>query len=111
MEFIKKYPENMDAKTQYKLIRSPEIKKMSDCVDSILEVVAFVRYTDTDRTGEEKDVLSLMTDDMELIATTSPSFIREFDAITEIFGDDFGTLKVVGGRSKNGRNFITCTIE
>lgn len=111
MEIIKKYPENLDAKTQYKLIRSPEIKRMSDCVDSILEVVAFLRYTDVDSTGEVKDILSVMTDDLELIATTSPTFIREFDAITEIFGDDFGTLKVVGGRSRNGRNFITCTIE
>ena len=111
MEIIKKYPESMDARMQYKLTKSPEIKKMSDCVDSILEVVAFLRYTDVDKTGEIKDVLTVMTDDLEMIATTSPTFIREFDDIVEIFGPDFGTLKVVGGRSKNGRNFITCTIE
>lgn len=111
MEIIKKYPADLDAKMQYKLVRSPEIKRMSDCVDSILEVSAFMRYTDIDNTGEIKDILSLMTADGEMIATTSPTFIKEFDAITEIFGDDFGMLKVLGGRSRNGRNFITCTIE
>lgn len=111
MEIIRKYPEEMDVKTQYKMTKSPEIKKMSDCVDSILEVVGFLRYTDIDKLGEVKDVLSVLTDDMEMIATTSPTFIREFDDIVEIFGPNFGALKVIGGRSKNGRNYITCTIE
>ena len=112
MEVIKKFPETMDARTSYKMMKSPEVKKMSDAEDSILEVKAWLKYTDIDtKTGEVNEILTLETVDGEMFATVSDTFKREFDDIVSFFGDDVGAIRVIGGTSKAGRKFITCTVE
>ena len=113
MEVIKKFPETMDARTSYKMMKSPDIKKMSDAEDSILEVKSWLKYSDVDnKTGEVKEILTLETVDGEMFGTVSDTFKREFDDIVSFFGDDdVGAIKVVGGTSKAGRKFITCTVE
>ncbi len=112
MNVVAKFPADMDTRTQYKLMKSPVVKKMSEAVDSILEVKAWLAYTDTDsKTGEEREILTIQTVDGELFGTVSATFRREFADIVKFFGDDVGAIKVIGGKSKAGRNFITCTVE
>ena len=112
MKVVAKFPADMDARTEYKLMKSPVVKRMSDAIDSIIEVGAWLAYTDTDsRTGEDREVLLIAAKDGEMFATVSAVFRREFKDIVEHFGDDVGAIKVIGGTSKAGRNFITCTIE
>lgn len=112
MELIKKFPEELDQRTIYKMIKSPEVKKMSDAEDSILEVKSWVKYSDVDnKTGEVKEILTLETVDGEMFGTVSDTFKREFDDIVSFFGDDVGAIKIIGGTSKAGRKFITCTVE
>ena len=112
MEVIKKFPETMDARKSYKMIKSPDVKKMSDAEDSILEIKSWVKYLDVDnKTGEVKEILTLETVDGEMFGTVSDTFKREFDDIVSHFGDDVGTIKVIGGISKAGRKYITCTVE
>lgn len=111
MEVIKKYPENMDGKNQYKLMKSPEVKKMSDAEDSILEVKSWIVYTDADqKTGEVREVLAIETIDGEMFGTISDTFKREFGDMVGFFGDDIGSIKVISGQSKAGRKYITCTV-
>ena len=109
MNIVKKFPEEMDARTQYKLMKSPDIKRMVDAEDSILDVKSWIMYTD-DADGKEKALLSIETTDGEIFVTMSKIFSEEFKAITEVFGDDIGEIKVVSGWSKAGRKFITCTV-
>lgn len=112
MNVVATFPTDMDARTQYKLMKSPSVKKMADAEGSILEVAAWIAYTDIDsKTGEEHEVLTIQTVDGELFGTISATFRREFSDIVKYFGDDVGAIKVVGGKSKAGRNFITCTVE
>ena len=112
MEVIRKYPENMDARTQYKMMKSPEVKKMSDAVDSILEVKSWILYNDIDtKTGDEKEILAVETLDGELFGTVSNTFKGEFFDIVQFFGDAVGAIKIYGGKSKSGRDFISCTVE
>lgn len=112
MEVIKKFPETMDARTSYKMMKSPDVKKMSDAEDSILEVKSWLKYSDVDnKTGEVKEILTLETVDGEMFGTVSDTFKREFDDIVSYFGDNVGAIKVIGGTSKAGRKFITCTVE
>lgn len=112
MEVTKKFPENMDARTAYKLMKSPETKKMSDAVDSVLEVKSWMSYSDVDsKTGEIREILAIETVDGEIFGTISATFRREFADIVNFFGEDVGAIKVVGGKSKAGRDFITCTVE
>lgn len=112
MNVVAKFPADMDARTQYKLLKSPKIKRMSDAVDSMIEVKSWISYSDTDSsTGEEREVLVIESLDGEMFATVSATFRREFADIVKFFGDDVGAITVIGGKSKAGRNYITCTVE
>lgn len=112
MDVVAKFPVDMDNRTAYKLMKSPVVKKMADAVDSILEVKSWLVFTDIDsKTGEEHEVLAIETVDGELFGTISATFRKEFADIVKYFGPDVGAIKVVGGKSKAGRNFITCTVE
>ena len=112
MELIKAFPAELDQRTIYKMMKSPDVQKMSDADGSILEVAAWISYTDTDsRTGEINDLLAIQTTDGEMFGTNSAIFQREFNDITKFFGDDVGAIKVISGKSKAGRTFITCSIE
>lgn len=106
MEVIKKFPETMDARTQFRMMKSPEVKKMVDAEDSIIEVKSWVVFNDANVT-----VLTIETVDGEMFGTISETFMRAFDEITSFFGDDVGAIKVIGGTSKAGRKYITCTVE
>lgn len=111
MEIISKYPESMDARTAYKLMKSPEVKKMSEAEDSILEVAAWLKYSDVNsKTGEIMEILSVVTEDGEMFGTVSNTFKKEFDDIVEFFGPAVGAIKVVSGQSRAGRKYITCTV-
>ena len=112
MELTKAFPAELDQRTIYKMMKSPDVKKMSDADGSVLEVAAWIVYTDADsRTGEVREVLTIQTTDGEMFGTVSGVFQREFKDITKFFGDDVGTIKVISGTSKAGRSFITCSVE
>ena len=111
MEVIKKFPEDMDPKTAYKLMKSPEVKKMSEAEGSILEIDSWIHYNSPDKeTGEIKEVIAIATPDGELFATISNTFRDEFTDMVNYFGSDLGAIKVISGTSKVGRKFITCSI-
>ncbi len=111
MEVIKKFPEDMDPKTAYKLMKSPEVKKMSEAEGSILEIDSWIHYNSPDReTGEIKEVIAIATPDGELFATISNTFREEFTDMVNYFGSDLGAIKVISGTSKAGRKYITCSI-
>lgn len=112
MEVIKKFPADMDKRTEYKLCKSPEVRKMTEADGSVLEIKSWIKYTDVNNmTGEQSEVLTIETVDGEMFGTISGTFQREFDDMVNVFGDDVGMIKVFTGRSKAGRTFITCTIE
>ena len=111
MEVIKKFPEDMDPKTAYRLMKSPEVKKMSEAEGSILEIDSWIHYNSPDReTGEIKEVIAIATPDGELFATISNTFREEFTDMVNYFGPDLGAIKVIAGTSKAGRKYITCSI-
>ena len=111
MEVIKKFPEDMDPKTAYKLMKSPEVKKMTEAEGSILEIDSWIHYNSPDReTGEIKEVIAIATPDGELFATISNTFREEFMDMVNYFGSDLGAIKVISGTSKAGRKYVTCSI-
>lgn len=109
MEILNK-SSNVTKTLEYKL--SHQTRKMSELVGAPLKVEAWINYTDTDfKTGELKEVVSICYDDTAY-ATISESFVREFKDIVNIFGaDDLPELKIVEGKSKAGRTFITVTVK
>ena len=111
MEVIRKFPEDMDARTAYKLMKSPAVKKMSEAEGSVLQIESWIHYNNPDKeTGEVKEVIALATSDGELFATISNTFREEFLDMVGYFGPDLGTIEVIAGTSKAGRKYITCSI-
>lgn len=112
MELKKKFPQELDQRTVYKMMKSPDVKKMMDAEGSLLEVAAWIAYDDVDsKTDEIREILTVMTTDGEMFGTVSAVFQREFKDIVNFFGDDVGIIKVISGKSNSGRNFITCSVE
>lgn len=111
MEVINKFPEEMDPRTAYRLMKSPECKKMLDAEGSVLQVQSWILYNSPDKdTGEIKEVLAIETPDGELFATISNTFKEEFMDMVQYFGANLGSIKVIAGTSKAGRKYITCSI-
>ena len=103
MNVIKQFPETLDKKTAYRMMKSPEVKKMVDAAGSILEIKSWMIFTDTNYS-----VLTVETVDGEMFGTISESFMKAFEEITTFFGDDVGAIKVIARQSKAGRTYLTC---
>ena len=111
MEVIKKFPEDMDPRAAYKLMKSPAVKKMSEAEGSVLQIESWIHYHSPDKeTGEIKEVIALATPDGEMFATISNTFREEFLEMVGYFGPDLGAIEVIQGVSKAGRKYITCSI-
>lgn len=93
----------------YELTRSPKIQKMSDHVGDVLQVDRYLLYED----GENKDVpiqiLSIGSGET-VLATNSPTVIKEFQGIVELMEGDRFAVEIVSGTSKNGRTYLTVAL-
>lgn len=108
-KIITQFPADLDKRTAYRLTRA-SAKKMIDASGSVLTPSAFVLYEDADaKSGEIKKVLTIEADG-EIFGTVSPVFIREFMDAAEFFGGDPGSIKILTGETKNGRDFVTCEV-
>lgn len=111
MNIIKRYPADMDKTTTYRLLKSPKIKRLSDYAGSTINIKAWIHSDDLDNTtGELRNIISIMDDTGEVMATNSGTFVREFLDMIEIFGENLPSVEILQKRSKNGRNFITAAL-
>lgn len=88
--------------------------KMTDAAGQIVDVDKWVMFKDADlKTGEERDVLSIMTADGEVFSTISKVFIEHFLDIVDLFSDEpdgLPAVQIVQGKSKNGRQYLDVTV-
>lgn len=113
MEIIRSSKE-LTTEEKYFLTMSPEIEKMSDIKGQTIGIESWVIYEDQKSmdpdSGKIERILSIKTPLGEVFATNSATFIREFERIIDLFSAD-GTpvnyVKIGGGTSKSGREFIT----
>lgn len=112
MNINAKSKENMTMKELYNLTKNPEIKKMSSIKGEDIEVGNWLVYTEVNKDGEAMTVLSIEDrETSEIFATNSQTFINEFYSIIDMCsdaGEELHTIKVHNGKSKAGREFITC---
>ena len=104
-----------DKKLLYKLTRSPEAMKLSTLSGQRIDVIHYAIYEDEKKPGEVTTVISFLTPEGEVFATNSESVRREFMNILDFFEDDLTAdggyipIKIIEGKSKNGRTFYSCT--
>lgn len=110
MNILKSYPEAMSKREAMKLTDAASTKKMIELSGSVITPDKWIIYEDADfRTGELKKVLTIEADG-ELFGTISAVFIRQFEKYAEQLGEDLGSLKVVTGETKTGRDYVTCEL-
>lgn len=103
----------LNVKERYKLTMDPAVQKMKSAVGSRIDIAAYALYEDEDKDGNPQEILSILTPEGETFATNSPTFKRDFFKMVDVFGEAGETLEavaVISGNSKNGREFITCTL-
>lgn len=106
---VKRQSQELSKQQIYFLSQSPEIKKMRDAAGQVLDMAAWMIYTDTNSKGEEQTILSILTADKDTYATNSRTFIEQFEKCIDIFGGDFKRVSVGTGTSKGGRTYLTAT--
>ena len=104
MAIIKISDNNMDKITKYNLIRGNGADGLKSVAGSTLEIAAYV----VNELDDENLKLSLVTVDGEMFVTTSQTCIKDFLDICEVFGDELPPVEFFTGRSKKGRDFLSC---
>lgn len=113
MNIIKKSANVVSAFDLYKLVQSPDRKKLTDIKGQTIELDKWALYTEPDKDGKEMYLLALSTVDGTAYCTNSATFCRSFESAVETFaqfGEEFHEILVTNGTSKNGRDYIDCIV-
>ena len=94
----------------FNITQGATLMKVSEHVGETLELEGFILYGDEDQKGEIQEVLALKETNGMMSATISQTFIRQFKKALEFMGEESFNIRVVGGKSKSGRDYITCEI-
>lgn len=115
LNIIKKSSEQITKKETFKLTKNQNIRTMKS-VDNghIINVTHWCLFEDVNASGEVVEILSIMDDVGEVFATNSKSFKDMFFDIVDILdeGDDVEGFEIekIGGKTKAGRDFVTCAL-
>ena len=94
----------------YLLTMSPKADSVKNHVGERFDVSAWLMFEDVDKkSGEVHSVLSILTSENEVVSSISPTFQSDFMDMAELFHNDFA-FEVISGKSKAGREFVTCAL-
>ena len=94
----------------YFLTMSPKADSVKNHIGERIDVSAWAVFEDADKkTGEVRNVLSVLTPDNEVLCSVSPTFQSDFLDMAELFQNDFA-FEIISGESKAGREFVTCAL-
>ena len=110
MEIKRMSNENMGKKEIWKLTNSRGAAGLKEAVGTVITVSEWVNYLDDD--GENtSEVLSLLTPEGEVLATTSKTFIESFIKAWDFFDGEEKNFRVISKVSKNNREYLDCDVE
>lgn len=113
MNIIAKSANVVSAFDLYNLVQSPERKKLTNIKGQTIELEKWVLYTEPDKDGKEMTLLAMSTVDGTAYCTNSATFCRSFESAVATFGqfgEEFHSVQIVTGTSKNGRDYIDCVV-
>lgn len=98
-----------DKRSIYKMTRGENVS-LKNCVDAVINPQGIIEYHDVNAKEEEVDIVSILDKDGTVYAGQSSTFKRELYAIDDLFGIGEYQIKVIGGVTKAGRDYISCTL-
>ena len=113
LEINRKSNENITKKDIFLMTKNQNIMTMKSIENGTeIAVKQWILFSDLNRnTGEAVEILSIMSEDGQVIATNSDSFKDMFFDIVEILEENEGfSIEKLGGKTKSGRNFVTCAL-
>lgn len=110
LEIIRKSDEEMSKKDIFMMTKNQGIKTVKSLSNGAkINVVHWVEFSDVNAdTGEAVDILSMMDENGECYATNSKSFKDMFFDIVDIMEGERFIIEKLGGKTKAGRDFVTC---
>lgn len=106
---IKNSNKELDKKEIYFLTKSQASHGMKEVVGQTLDMELWAIYEETDQDGQIRTIFSCKTPEGEIYGTNSEAFIKAFYDILDCFDpEEVTSIEVIGGKSKNNRDFITC---
>lgn len=98
---------------QYLMTISPAIESMKDVPDGThIPVSATLKFIDVkEDTGEESEILSILTPDNKVYSCQSATFKRSIKDIAGIMRDKEFTVIKTSGKTKAGRDYINCLLD
>lgn len=95
----------------YLMTRDAEIKSMKDVANGeTIKVKQYIYFDDENNKGEVTHVLTIMGDNGDVWSTTSKTFMRSFDEISELMEDEEFEIRKKEGVSKAGRPYVDCSL-
>lgn len=115
MEIIRSNIDTANKFDIYRLTKSSG-EMMQNIADGLsIPVSKWALYTDIkegrDGTAKEQQVLSIVDTAGVKYSTVSNTFVREFLDIIDIMGGDTFAVIIRHGKTKSGKNFVTCELD
>lgn len=104
-------PATIDRDTDYALTISSATKPLKDYTGQTIPVKAMALLEDVSENGEVIVIARIMDDDGIVYGTSSKSFVRALTGAWEYaerWKIGIEALKIMTGRSRNGRDYLTC---
>ena len=98
---------------KYLMTISPAIESMKNLPDGEkIPVKKYMIFEDVkEKTGENVEILSILTQDNKVYSAQSGTVKRSFNDIVKIMGDKPFTIIKTSGKTKAGRDFINCILD
>ena len=99
---------DLDRKEKAAVFFNPS-QNLKDCSGQSIIVSAVVKYEDENKKGDVVTLMAFLTDDGDVITTTSETVMRSFERMVDGLEIDLAEenipIKIVEGVSKNGRTY------
>lgn len=109
MEIIKTMG-NLTKGEMFNMTQGQNLGKVSDRAGEVIKVNSYIIYEDVDQDGDIQKILVFKDENGELSATISKTFIEQFEKLVDFMGEEEYSIQVIGKKSKNGRDYITCAV-
>lgn len=106
---IKEQSRQFDKREVYKLTRGQSIN-MKDAIGTAFEPDGYILYEEENSKGELVEILAVLSKQGSVYSTMSATFKREFKYLWDLMDGDSFTLAVIGGVTKNNRDYVSCTL-
>lgn len=89
----------------FQVTQNGTAQKVKENNGRTFDVVEYVLYKDALEGEEERELVALVTSDGDVIASNSPTVIRQFKKMLDTFTLPITNVQIQQGTSKNGRAY------